>query len=103
MNNNNEWDKLTTNFPGNALCRGRILKFICIAYNKYLEYGGDDASLKYYDVVVEIDKAGKLVEILFALKTSDQAIKPTIDLMEIIGFTFDFGDGRLIDVAIERR
>lgn len=103
MNNKNEWDRLTTNFPGNALYRGKILKFISIVYEKYLEHGGDDASLKYYDVVVEIDEAGKFVEILFALKSVDQAIKPTIGLMRIIGFTFDFGDGKLIDVATERQ
>ncbi|WP_057246930.1 MULTISPECIES: hypothetical protein [unclassified Duganella] len=103
MNSKNEWDGLKSNFPGNALYRGKILKFISIAYEKYLEHGGDEASLKYYDVVVEIDEAGKFVEILFALKIVDQAIKPTIDLMDIIGFTFDFGDGRLIDVATERR
>ncbi|WP_426321050.1 hypothetical protein [Pseudoduganella sp. R-43] len=100
--NNGEWAKLKSNFPGNALYRGKILKIISLAYEKYLERGGDDASLKHYDVVVEINESGETVEILFSLRNLVEPIDPTADLIEIFGFTFNFEDCGLVDVATVR-
>ncbi|MGW8389332.1 hypothetical protein [Pseudoduganella sp. HUAS MS19] len=103
MQQGDEWARLKSDSSGNIMYRGKIFEIIDHAYKKFLEIAGSDELLNCYEVAVEIDDSGKVVEILFALRNIDEPIMSKTDLIEIIGFTFNFDDGRLIDVATVKR
>lgn len=103
MQQGDEWARLKSDSSENIMLRGKVFEIIDLAYKKFLEIAGDDELLKYYDVAIEIVGSGKVVEILFALKHIDESLKSKDELIEIIGFTFNFDDGSLIDLAMVQK
>lgn len=102
MQQGDEWARLKSDSSENIMYRGKIFEIINHAYKKFLEIAGGDELLRYYEVAVEIDSSGKVVEILFALRNIDEIVSKA-NIIEIIGFTFNFDDGRLIDVATVKK
>ncbi|MGW8389333.1 hypothetical protein [Pseudoduganella sp. HUAS MS19] len=88
-----------TDYPGDILLRGKAWKIISLACKKHLEDQGDEDLLRRYKIDVKIDDSCNVIEVYFFLKNDEEIILDLKGINEIIKYSFDSDNYKLIDAV----
>ncbi|WP_426168312.1 hypothetical protein [Pseudoduganella sp. R-34] len=92
------WDYLTTNYPGDFLFRGKVLKIMSLAYRELSKKPSADESLNSCDVQIEIEDNLQRCYITFNFAADENSGNRGESVAEIIRYEYDLNNLQLVDV-----
>ena len=92
------WDYLTTNYPGDFLFRGKVLKIMSLAYRELSKKPSADESLNNCDVQIEIEGNLQRCYITFNFAAGENSEGRGESAAEIVRYEYALNNFQLVDV-----